>query len=77
MLVVPKRTILIPTSPMQTLLNRLPDINILRMEGLITQLNEMGLINLQNYSQIKPGPASNDLRAFVTPFGRLLASAIT
>ena len=57
-------------SPSQTLSERLPDMNVNRINELIQQLNDLRVTNLQSLNTMMTGSGAQDLRHSVAPLGK-------
>jgi AraC-like DNA-binding protein len=59
-------------TPLQTIEKRLPDLHRDRIEGLLTQMNESGLIRLDNWKTARTGGRGEKLSEILTPLGQRL-----
>lgn len=57
-------------SPSQTLSKRLPKMTEAHVTGLVSQLNAMGVTNLQSLKVMMTGRGAADLRQSITEYGR-------
>jgi len=63
-------------SPIQTLRERLPKLDEERIEGLVTQLNDMRITNLSSLKVIMTGRGAADLRSVTTEYGKRILKYI-
>lgn len=63
--------------PEQTLMNRLPDMDVSRIDNLVAQLNDMRVTNLTSLKAMMTFRGSQELRGRITAYGQRFVGYLT